>query len=81
MPLKSGLSKPALSCHKYNLKPILTDYIYPNSYFLQNCKKGKPRKKDLPLIKELDNIDQHRSRYQRFGIDDFDPKCNHIKEI
>jgi len=38
-----------ISCHKHNLKPFLTDYIYLISY--KFAKKASPRKKDLPLLK------------------------------
>jgi len=35
-----------ISCQKANLKPVLADYIYHKN------EKGKPRKKDSPLLKK-----------------------------
>ena len=31
-------------------------YFMHISYFLQNCKKGKPGKMDLPLLKKISQI-------------------------
>ena len=51
-----------ISCHKHNLKPFLTDYIYRISYKI--AKKGKPPKKDLPfLILVLTPIDLQNRNY------------------
>ena len=44
--MKIGLVKPVISYHKHKLNPILIHYIYHKS------EKGKPRKKDLPLLKK-----------------------------
>jgi len=41
--------KLVLSCHKHNLEPILTDYIYPISYI--NAKKANPLE-EFALIKK-----------------------------
>ena len=40
-------SRLVLSCHKYNLKPNLVQYIYPISYKIE--KKANPRKKIYPI--------------------------------
>jgi len=40
------------ACHKHNLKPFFTDYIYPISYKI--AKKGKPLKKGFALLKIAD---------------------------
>ena len=42
-------SNVVISCHKHNLKPNLVQYIYLISFKI--AKKGKPEKKDLPLLK------------------------------
>jgi hypothetical protein len=36
-----------ISCQNSNPRLSNSDYIY---YFLQKCKKGKPQKKDSPLL-------------------------------
>ena len=43
--MKIGLAKPVISYHKHKLNPILVHYIYHKN------EKGKPRKKDSPLLK------------------------------
>jgi hypothetical protein len=47
---KLGLPKLVLSCHKHNLKPFLTDYIY--RIISSKKQKGKPRKTDLSHCKK-----------------------------
>jgi hypothetical protein len=47
--LKNNNLKVQISCHKHNLKAILTDYIYLISYKI--AKKGNPPKINLPYRK------------------------------
>jgi len=49
--LNFASSNVAISYHKYNLEPILSDYIYHKN------EKGKPCKMDLPVFKnDITNI-------------------------
>jgi len=68
-------------------QPGADSYWLHISYFLQNCKKGKPSKKDLPLLEnDITTFELalkygiHSSKH-KFQIDDFDPKRNHFRVV
>jgi hypothetical protein len=64
-----------ITCHKHNLKPILTDYIYLISYKI--AKKANPVKWICPYLKTISQLFdrllglQIYSRNRKFGVDDF----------
>ena len=63
-------SRVQISCHKYNQKPSLVQYIYPISYKI--AKKGVPPKKDLPFLKVADRQSGPRSKSDISKVFDLD---------
>ena len=63
-----------ISYHKHKLNPILVHYIYHQN------EKDKPRKTDLPLLKDdiTNNLEPQKpaiySRYPQLLVDDFEPQ-------
>jgi hypothetical protein len=79
-------SKVVLSCQYNRFKHLNFNYIYLISYKI--AKKGKPSKKDLPLLEnDITTFELalkygiHISSKHKFQIDDFDPKRNHFRVV